>query len=261
MLGYSPEEIVGQEMGFTLTAESRQSAGSRLAAVQEALAAGDESVRTQVQQLDQVRKDGSIVRTEVATTLLHNRQVVGVTRDITERVQVEARLMQAQKLESVGRLAGGVAHDFNNLLTVINGYSDMMLSELPPENPLHELVTEIRTAGERAAALERAIAGAEPEAGGAGKRSEPERHHRGGGKDVGQGDWGGYPAGVRSESLTGMRAGRPGAIAPGSDEPGGERTGRDARRRHTADRDLERRPLRRLRGRAGRRWRRDTTCC
>ena len=153
MLGYSPEEILGQEMGFTLTAESRQSAGSRFAAVQEAFAAGDESVRTQVQQLDQVRKDGSIVRTEVATTLLRNRQVVGVTRDITERAQAEARLMQAQKLESVGRLAGGVAHDFNNLLTVINGYSDMILGELPPDDALRELVSEIRTAGERAAAL------------------------------------------------------------------------------------------------------------
>ncbi len=153
MLGYSPEEILGQEMGFTLTAESLQSAGSRFAAVQEAFAAGDESVRTQVQQLDQVRKDGSIVRTEVATTLLRNRQVVGVTRDITERAQAEARLMQAQKLESVGRLAGGVAHDFNNLLTVINGYSDMILGELPADDALRELVSEIRTAGERAAAL------------------------------------------------------------------------------------------------------------
>jgi CheY-like chemotaxis protein len=66
---------------------------------------------------------------------------------------VEARLLQAQKLESVGRLAGGVAHDFNNLLTVINGYSDMLIGELSPDEALHELVTEIRTAGERAAAL------------------------------------------------------------------------------------------------------------
>jgi PAS domain S-box-containing protein len=158
MLGYSPEEIVGQEMSFVLTAESGQYAMDRLPQVLEAFAGGDESVRTQVHQVDHIRKDGSIIRTEVVTTLMRDRQgrpgeVVGVTRDITERVQVEARLMQAQKLESVGRLAGGVAHDFNNLLTVINGYSDMILSELPPGDALHELVGEIRTAGERAAAL------------------------------------------------------------------------------------------------------------
>ena len=153
MLGYSPPEIVGQEMGFVLTAESRKYATGRLAAVLKAFARGDEQDRTQVHQVDQVRKDGSIVRTEVATTLLRNRQVVGVTRDITERMQVEARLMQAQKLECVGRLAGGVAHDFNNLLTVINGYSDMVLSELSPADRLHELVSEIQKAGERAAAL------------------------------------------------------------------------------------------------------------
>ena len=119
---------------------------------------GDESVRTEVHQIDQLRKDGSIVRTEVAATLLQNQQgrvseILGVTRDVTDRLQVEARLLQAQKLESVGRLAGGVAHDFNNLLTVINGYCDMLMSELPTDEGSHELVAEIRAAGERAAAL------------------------------------------------------------------------------------------------------------
>ena len=98
------------------------------------------------------------MRTEVAVTLLPNAQgrvgeILGVTRDVTERLEVEARLLQAQKLESVGRLAGGVAHDFNNLLTVINGYCDMLISDLSPADDMYETVTEIRTAGERAAAL------------------------------------------------------------------------------------------------------------
>jgi PAS domain S-box-containing protein len=158
LLGYLPEEILGKDLVATLTPESQAYADSRLTAVLARFAGGDESVRTQVHQIDQARKDGSIARTEVAITLLQNQEgrvseILGVTRDVTERLQVEARLLQAQKLESVGRLAGGVAHDFNNLLTVINGYCDMLTSELPPDDASYEVVTEIRTAGERAAAL------------------------------------------------------------------------------------------------------------
>jgi two-component system cell cycle sensor histidine kinase/response regulator CckA len=78
---------------------------------------------------------------------------VGVTRDITENKSLEDQFRQAQKLESIGRLAGGVAHDFNNLLTVVNGYSDMILRKLPQDDPLHEFCSEIRAAGERATTL------------------------------------------------------------------------------------------------------------
>jgi two-component system, cell cycle sensor histidine kinase and response regulator CckA len=158
MFGYSPDELMAAGLRLTLGPESYQRAANWIA---EALAGADasiESSRTQVHQIDQVRKDGSIVRTEVSTTLLprqerRRREVLGVTRDVTERLEGEARLTQAQKLESVGRLAGGVAHDFNNLLTVINGYSAMIMEQLAQDDPLHEFVTEIRTAGERAAAL------------------------------------------------------------------------------------------------------------
>ena len=83
-------------------------------------------------------------------------QILGVSTDITERRGLEKQLLQAQKMEAVGRLAGGVAHDFNNLLTVITSYADLLLSGL--ELPQHrEDVEEIRRAAERATALTRQL--------------------------------------------------------------------------------------------------------
>ncbi|HTU03098.1 MAG TPA: ATP-binding protein, partial [Candidatus Sulfotelmatobacter sp.] len=86
--------------------------------------------------------------------------VLGVAEDITERqhaeqerTNLERQLWQAQKLESVGRLAGGVAHDFNNVLTIIRGYGQMLLGQTDLAGPARDHVQEILHAGERAAAL------------------------------------------------------------------------------------------------------------
>jgi PAS domain S-box/PAS domain S-box/PAS domain S-box len=83
--------------------------------------------------------------------------IIGIVTDITDRRQLEAQYLQAQKMESVGRLAGGVAHDFNNLLTVINGIADLALTTVDEVDPLHTDLLDIRQAGERAASLTRQL--------------------------------------------------------------------------------------------------------
>ena len=108
-----------------------------------------------------LRKDGSFFWANVLTTLARNAAgeapyFVSVILDITERKRLEDQLRQAQKMEAVGRLAGGVAHDFNNLLTIISGYSGLLLS-VPLADQDREAVHAIRDAGERAAALTRQL--------------------------------------------------------------------------------------------------------
>ncbi|MDN5941685.1 MAG: PAS domain S-box protein, partial [Nitrospira sp.] len=79
--------------------------------------------------------------------------ISGVATDITEHKRLETQFRQAQKMDAIGRLAGGVAHDFNNLLTIINGYSAMLIDRLSEEDPRHEMAVETLKAGERASEL------------------------------------------------------------------------------------------------------------
>jgi PAS domain S-box-containing protein len=78
-------------------------------------------------------------------------------RDLTERLRLEAQLLQAQKMDAIGRLAGGVAHDFNNLLTIITSYSELALDVVPQNSPLENKIQEIRQAARRAAELTRQL--------------------------------------------------------------------------------------------------------
>ncbi len=112
-----------------------------------------------------VRADGEVRWVSNLGQATYNEQgeplrVIGTVQDITarknaemERAQLEEQFHQSQKMETIGRLAGGVAHDFNNLLTVIQGYSDMLLSKVGTESPLFSKLDQISRAGKRAADL------------------------------------------------------------------------------------------------------------
>ncbi len=104
------------------------------------------------------KKDGSFYTEEMNIAPVRSpsgeiTHFIATKQDITARKELEQQFRQAQKMEAVGRLAGGVAHDFNNLLTIINGYSQLLLEKLEPASPLRAQAVEIQKSGERAAEL------------------------------------------------------------------------------------------------------------
>jgi len=105
------------------------------------------------------RKDGSTFPVEVKVTCVHLDRsfLLAIVRDVTEQKRLEEHLFQAQKMEAIGRLSGGVAHDFNNLLTVIRGYSQVVFNDLAQDDPNRGLLGEILRAGERASNLTRQL--------------------------------------------------------------------------------------------------------
>lgn len=155
MYGYTAAEILGRNFSMLLPEERR---GDLLSA-RERLDRGETLVHYQQ---DNQRKDGTRISVSLKLSPILDAAgaVVGVSaiaRDVTEYRRLEGQFRQAQKMEAVGRLAGGVAHDFNNLLTVINGYSAMLLGNLDSADPARECLEEIKKAGTEAAALTREL--------------------------------------------------------------------------------------------------------
>jgi PAS domain S-box-containing protein len=108
------------------------------------------------------RKDGSTITVRISGRAVSNADepadaLEAIAEDITDRRMLEDQFRQAQKMEAVGRLAGGVAHDFNNLLMVISGYTEVILSKLGAHHPLHEKGEAIQQAADRATTLTRQL--------------------------------------------------------------------------------------------------------
>src|SRR5256885_597626 len=108
------------------------------------------------------RKDGTHIRVQLSVRASRDKDgrvefYEAFVRDITTQRQLEAQLVQAQKMEAIGRLAGGVAHDFNNLLTVILSYSELLLEELPKDSSNRDDIGQIRKAAQGASELTRQL--------------------------------------------------------------------------------------------------------
>jgi two-component system cell cycle sensor histidine kinase/response regulator CckA len=155
LTGYAPAEVLGKNCRF-LQGPATDAAATTL--LREAIG----EARPCTVELLNYRKDGASFWNELSISPVRDEQgrlihFVGVQTDVTQRRLLEERYRQSQKMDGIGQLAGGVAHDFNNLLTIINGFSDILLEELGPDDPSREIVTEIRAAGERSAALTRQL--------------------------------------------------------------------------------------------------------
>ena len=108
------------------------------------------------------KKDGTVIECLLTSTVRLDEDGTiigyqGIIRDVTERKQLQRQLLQAQKMEAIGQLAGGVAHDFNNILTAIIGYSDVLTQQIPEDSPYRSKLMQINRAGARAAHLTRQL--------------------------------------------------------------------------------------------------------
>ena len=155
VFGYTVEEVTGKLGPADLTLpEDRPVVKEN---IRKRLSGEQESINYTFHGL---RKNGDIIHIEVhgaRTTFEGRPAIIGTLLDVTAQKELEAQLRQSQKMEAVGRLAGGVAHDFNNLLTVILGYSSQILSQLDEGDPLYRKLEMIRSAGEKAEALTRQL--------------------------------------------------------------------------------------------------------
>ena len=259
ILGYADEPMV-KNLDAIFTPETKQRVLKAFGEFIESNAEGD----ILVMNAEHRQKDGHLIWMEISASPLKDDLgnivgFLGTTRDITERkraeeekAKLEAQLQQAQKMESVGRLAGGVAHDFNNMLGVILGHAEMALEQVDPAQPLHADLQEIRKAAERSADLTRQLLAFARKQTVAPKVLDLNETVAGHAQDAAAADRRGHRS--RLAAGSGSVAGQDGPVPdrPDPGQPVRQRPGRHRRRRQDHHRDgkqhLRRGLLRRSRG-------------
>jgi len=149
--GYSRSEAVGQNPRFL---QSGKHGAEYYRSLWNTICEG----RVWTGRITNRRKDGSLYELDGTISAIHDASgkitgFVSARHDVTPRLQLESQLRQAQKMESIGRLAGGVAHDFNNLLMVIRSYTELLEDTFPTHDPVRRSTNEIMKAVDRAAGL------------------------------------------------------------------------------------------------------------
>jgi PAS domain S-box-containing protein len=161
MFGYARLDILGRNVELLLPDADR---AHHLNVLKEYMATGRGALAGRQLELRGLRADGSDFPLELTVARIAAERLTGFFRDITERRALEEQrraledqLRQSQKLEALGRLAGGVAHDFNNILMSIMGAADLILMQLTPDDPARGEATEIKQSVDRGAALTRQL--------------------------------------------------------------------------------------------------------
>jgi len=156
LLGYTPDDLVGHSVFEYVHSEDLETVRGMTARL-----LGSGGVETASYRVR--RRDGHYIWFETTSQAVRDpktnlvSEILCVSRDVTERRRLEEEVRQAQKMDAVGQLAGGVAHDFNNLLTSIRGFSDILARSVETTDPRRKDIAEILKATERAAALTRQL--------------------------------------------------------------------------------------------------------
>jgi two-component system, cell cycle sensor histidine kinase and response regulator CckA len=155
LTGYSPEEVTGRTSSIL---KSGEQAPVLYREVWETIRSGNAGRSIVVNR----KKNGEVYYVDESISAIRDAEgrianFVSNGRDFTERLRLEAQLLQSQKMDAIGHLAGGIAHDFNNLLTIITSYSELALDSVDPESPAQARIQEILSAARRAADLTRQL--------------------------------------------------------------------------------------------------------